>query len=186
MEIAPGRRRAAIILSPRAQAARAAPWTLLAAAAVLVGACADCACGPTDDLSPPRRASAAQRAAMVTLPRERPAAARAAPARAATAAPAVPPAAPAAPRMETGAVDRAGPLAPHHQARFLVLPGTEAVGRSRTFSGGRSDPDSCAAQCLASSGCEAFSFERESGLCYLVSQVTELSANAAFLSGRLR
>jgi hypothetical protein len=77
-------------------------------------------------------------------------------------------------------------LKPRNETRFAVLPDVEAAGRSRSFTGGQSDPDSCAEQCLASHGCNAFSFEKSTRLCYLIGQITEMNANAAFVSGRLR
>ena len=77
-------------------------------------------------------------------------------------------------------------LTAENDARFVVLHDTEAIGRSRSFNGGQSDPDTCAAQCLAQSGCDAFSFAKETKVCYLVTQVTELSTDASFVSGRLR
>jgi hypothetical protein len=77
-------------------------------------------------------------------------------------------------------------LTAENEAKFVVLHDTEAIGRSRSFNGGQSDPDTCAAQCLAQSGCDAFSFAKETKVCYLVTQVTELSTDASFVSGRLR
>jgi hypothetical protein len=77
-------------------------------------------------------------------------------------------------------------LKPRNAAKFAVLPDVEAVGRSRSYSGGQTDPDSCAEQCLASGGCDAFSFEKSTRLCYLVMSVTELTVNASFISGRAR
>lgn len=77
-------------------------------------------------------------------------------------------------------------LTAENAARFVVLRDTEVAGRSRTFTGGQSDPDSCAAQCLAQTGCEAFSFARETKICYLVTGVTELNSDTSFVSGRLR
>ncbi|MEZ0301989.1 MAG: PAN domain-containing protein [Hyphomicrobiaceae bacterium] len=77
-------------------------------------------------------------------------------------------------------------LTGENEAKFVVLHDTEAIGRSRSFNGGQSNPDTCAAQCLAQSGCDAFSFAKETKVCYLVTQVTELSTDASFVSGRLR
>ena len=68
----------------------------------------------------------------------------------------------------------------------MLLENTEAVGRSRSYTGDQSDPNNCAERCLATSGCDAFSFERETKLCFLVSQVTELNPNVSFVSGRLK
>jgi hypothetical protein len=77
-------------------------------------------------------------------------------------------------------------LTAENDARFLVLRDTEVAGRSRTFTGGQSDPDRCAAQCLAQTGCEAFSFAKETKICYLVTGVTETNSDTSFVSGRLR
>lgn len=77
-------------------------------------------------------------------------------------------------------------LAAENEARFVVLPDTEVVGRSRTYTGAQSTPDSCAAQCLASKGCDAFSFSKETRVCYLVTQITQSNPDSAFVSGRLR
>jgi hypothetical protein len=77
-------------------------------------------------------------------------------------------------------------LTAQNDTRFVVLRDTEVVGRSRTYTGGQSDPDSCAAQCLAQTGCTAFSFGKETKICYLVAEVTELNSDASFVSGRLR
>ncbi len=77
-------------------------------------------------------------------------------------------------------------LKPRNAAKFALLPDMEAVGRSRSYNGGQTDPDACAEQCLANKGCDAFSFEKTTRLCYLVTDVTELAANASFISGRLR
>jgi hypothetical protein len=77
-------------------------------------------------------------------------------------------------------------LTGENEAKFVVLHDTEAIGRARSFNGGQSDPDTCAAQCLAQSGCDAFSFAKETKVCYLVTHVTELSTDASFVSGRLR
>jgi hypothetical protein len=77
-------------------------------------------------------------------------------------------------------------LTAKNDAKFAVLPDTEVIGRSRTFTGGQSDPDSCAAQCLAQTGCEAFSFARETKICYLVTGVNEVNSDTSFVSGRLR
>ncbi len=77
-------------------------------------------------------------------------------------------------------------LTAENEAKFMVLHDTEVIGRSRTYTGGQSDPDSCAAQCLAQSGCDAFSFAKATKVCYLVTQVTESSTDASFVSGRLR
>jgi len=75
-------------------------------------------------------------------------------------------------------------LKPRNAAKFALLPDVEAVGRARSFNGGQTDPDACAEQCLASKGCDAFSFEKSTRLCYLVTNVTEMTANASFISGR--
>jgi hypothetical protein len=75
---------------------------------------------------------------------------------------------------------------PQSKARFVLLENTEAVGRSRSYTGDQSDPHTCAERCLATKGCDAFSFERETKLCFLVSQVTELTPTVSFVSGRLR
>ena len=77
-------------------------------------------------------------------------------------------------------------LKPRNAAKFALLPDMEAVGRSRSYNGGQTDPDACAEQCLANKGCDAFSFEKSTRLCYLVTNVTEMTANASFISGRLR
>jgi hypothetical protein len=77
-------------------------------------------------------------------------------------------------------------LTAENDARFVVLRDTEVTGRSRTYTGGQSDPDSCAAQCLAQTGCEAFSFAKETKTCYLVTGVAELNSDTSFVSGRLR
>jgi hypothetical protein len=152
-------------------------------AVALVG-CADCP--PYDDIassgpvSLPRRASAARTATPLT---------RAEPTRqaAAMAPKAEPPkSGPTRPRAQSFTPERSLTLKPHNEARFLVLPDVEAIGRSRSYTGEPSDPNTCAERCLASAGCDAFSFERETRLCFLVSQVTELAANSAFVSGRLR
>jgi PAN domain len=146
----------------------------VAAVGVVLFGCAEC---PYDDpvpttvsISRPARPAAARSAARKAVPDR---------ARQAAASP---------PKQETrtAAAEQAQTLKPQNNARFVVLENVEAVGRSRSFTGGQSDPNACAEQCLANSGCDAFSFERETKLCFLVSQVTELSANASFVSGRLR
>jgi hypothetical protein len=77
-------------------------------------------------------------------------------------------------------------LTADNSGRFVLLRDTEVVGRTRTYTGGQSDPENCAAQCLAQAGCDAFSFAKETKVCYLVTEVTELNSNASFVSGRLR
>jgi hypothetical protein len=77
-------------------------------------------------------------------------------------------------------------LAAENEARFIVLPDTEVVGRSRSYTGEQTDPDTCAAQCLASKGCDAFSFSKETKVCYLVTQITQSNPESSFISGRVR
>jgi hypothetical protein len=77
-------------------------------------------------------------------------------------------------------------IAAENETRFVVLPDTEVVGRSRTYTGGQSDPDSCARQCLASKGCDAFAFSKETKVCYLVAQITQSNPDSSFVSGQLR
>lgn len=74
----------------------------------------------------------------------------------------------AKPRGDPTAGKDAHILKPQNEASFLVLPDIEVAGRSRTFTGEKLDPDSCAERCLANKGCDAFSFEREAKLCYLI------------------
>jgi hypothetical protein len=149
--------------------------TVTIGAAGLFG-CAECpdydlVDAPTPSVSRPARSSPARAATPVT---------RADPVRQA--------AATAPPKQSAMTIGAEHPqiLKPQNEARFTLLHNVEAVGRSRTYTGDQSDPNSCAERCLAASGCEAFSFERETNLCYLVSQVTDLNANASFVSGRLR
>jgi hypothetical protein len=181
MGIERGRRQAAtdVSLLPRAgegrrRNPRACACVAVAAVGVVLFGCAEC---PYDDVVPttvsishPARPTPARSTARKAVPDR---------ARQAAASP---------PKQETriAAAEPAQTLKPRNKARFVVLENVEAVGRSRSFTGGQSDPNACAEQCLASSGCDAFSFERETRLCFLVSQVTELSANASFVSGRLR
>ena len=91
---------------------------------------------------------------------------------------------PAREKAKPIARERVGILKPQKEAGFAVLPDIELVGRSRSYSGEPLEPDSCAERCLASKGCDGFSFERATKLCYLVSQITELNSNARFVSGR--
>lgn len=79
----------------------------------------------------------------------------------------------------------AGMLKPRNQAKFVVLEGIEAVGRSRSYTGEQLDPDRCAEQCLATIGCDAFSFDIETMICSLVREVTAYNPSPSFLSGRL-
>jgi hypothetical protein len=153
-------------------------------AVALVG-CADCppyddVASPGPSVSLPRRASGARTATPITRPETTRQAAAAAPKAEA------PKSEPLRPRAQTFTPQRPLTLKPHNEARFLVLPDVEAIGRSRSYTGEPSDPNACAERCLASTGCDAFSFERETKICFLVSQVTELAANSAFVSGRLR
>jgi hypothetical protein len=97
-----------------------------------------------------------------------------------------PSAIPAKPHMQTVVVERPPTLQPQNEARFHLLENIEAVGMSRSFTGERTDPNGCAERCLAASGCDAFSFEKETQLCFLVSQVKDMTANGSFVSGRLR
>lgn len=93
---------------------------------------------------------------------------------------------PARQKAEPIARERVPILKPQNEAKFVVLQDIEVVGRSRSYTGEQSDPDNCAERCLADKGCDAFSFERETKLCYLVRQITDLNSNASFVSGRLR
>ena len=82
--------------------------------------------------------------------------------------------------------ERAPILKPENEARFLLLQDTEVIGRSRSYTGEELDPDRCAKRCLANTSCAAFSFDKETKICYLISEMTELESNRAFVSGRLR
>jgi hypothetical protein len=169
MHLVRGRREAAAGVAPLAATRERRPdarlrVALAAALCLALFGCADCPYydgvrSPTGFVSSPARAAAARSA----RPASRPESAR----QAAAAAP-------------------SPILKPRNQARFAVALNMEAVGRSRSYTGEPSDPNSCAERCLASSGCDAFSFEREARLCILVTQVTELTANASFVSGRLK
>lgn len=68
----------------------------------------------------------------------------------------------------------------------MVSPGTEVVGRSRSYTGEQLDPNTCADQCLADTGCDAFAFDLNTKLCYRVGQITASIPNATFLSGTLK
>jgi hypothetical protein len=93
---------------------------------------------------------------------------------------------PAKEKAKPSARERVRTLKHQNEARFVVLPGIEVVGRSRSYTGEPLEPDGCAERCLASKGCDGFSFERATKICYLVSQITELNSNVGFVSGRLR
>ena len=66
----------------------------------------------------------------------------------------------------------------------MVLPGTEMFGRTLTYNGEQLDADTCAEQCLVDSGCDAFSFNTGTKVCYRVGQITTSNPNPSFVSGR--
>jgi hypothetical protein len=68
------------------------------------------------------------------------------------------------------------------EASFSLLQGTEVVGRLRTFSGATTDLDGCASRCLAEGFCKAFSFNKETRLCYLIDHVVSRASNPSFVS----
>lgn len=82
--------------------------------------------------------------------------------------------------------ERSGFLSSGNAARFVLLPDMEAIGQSRSYSNEPTDPDRCAEKCLASDACSAFSFEKSTKICYLISKVSSANANSAFISGRVR
>ena len=79
------------------------------------------------------------------------------------------------------ATQGAGTLKP----QFNLLPGVEMVGRSRSYTGEEVDLETCAEQCRATR-CDAFSFNKETKICYLIRQITGSSSNPLFVSGRPR
>ncbi|NJO35013.1 MAG: hypothetical protein HC869_19750 [Rhodospirillales bacterium] len=90
------------------------------------------------------------------------------------------------PKTKPVGPERTPILKPGNQVRFVLLQDTEVGGRSRSYTGEQLDPNSCAERCLANTTCGAFSFDKETKICYLISQLTELNSNPAFVSGRLR
>jgi hypothetical protein len=91
-------------------------------------------------------------------------------------------------KLETGSVahQEAGPLTPRNQAKFMLSPGMEVVGRSRSYTGEQLDPNTCAEQCLVDTGCDAFAFDIDTKLCYRVGQITGSNPNPTFVSGTLK
>jgi PAN domain-containing protein len=78
------------------------------------------------------------------------------------------------------ATQGAGTLKP----QFNLLQGVEMVGRSRSYTGEEVALEICTEQCRATQGCDAFSFNKETKICYLVRQITGSSPNPLFVSGR--
>jgi hypothetical protein len=73
-----------------------------------------------------------------------------------------------------------------NERRFSLLQDTEAVGRTRTYTGEKTDLDGCARRCRAESFCQAFSFDRHSRFCYLIDHLVSYNKAAWFVSGIVR
>jgi hypothetical protein len=60
----------------------------------------------------------------------------------------------------------------------------EILGGSRTYTGAQVTLENCVEQCRADQACDAFSFNKETKICYLVTQPAGSTPNHLFVSGR--
>ena len=65
-----------------------------------------------------------------------------------------------------------------------IMQDVEFVGGSRTYTGAQVTLENCVEQCRADRACDAFSFNRETKICYLVTQPAGSTPNHLFVSGR--
>jgi len=73
-----------------------------------------------------------------------------------------------------------------NEARFALLQDKEVNGRTRVYSGEKTDLNGCAERCLVDTSCQAFSFNRTSELCYLIDHPISQTIDPSFISAIAR
>ena len=86
------------------------------------------------------------------------------------------------PRKPVAVPFRTGAIIPQN----AFMQDLEIVGGSRAYTGAQVTLKNCAEQCRPDQGCDAFSFNKETKICYLITQPTGSTSNHLFVSGRPR